>query len=512
MTSYTGSCWESWRLDDAAKFEVSVAQLLVIGEMDYRLVNKQDLPKIWILLFARYPEELASVQAVRSEALMLLDRFKECPDCFDKLWTIVWLKRLTSASDNLVLKAVRAIRDIVSVVACTSVRSEKKHLLAQESKPAKRGKAVRPGTLSKIMYRKSVQAIHAKCRRAAYADEIGDAKSVRRRFGQCLRFFQNKSKRLKPIGGGDPAAVVRQDQRALKHMKKVALAKPTTTRRGARSVDSFKRLEWNSEAAGNGTFSEKTAALMAKWHGMSKEEKSHYGSVASVEDEVADGVRAKNGGFIEKTGDGSEHTVSTTNLQGGQQTKRTATRAAVLRSMERMLDHPIFTAGAGVSDFETGLRPDYVNVENTDLQMKAESDALFGYDDVAVENPAGPMRAFRVCKQKHGGLCTKDPYVQPAANLTTNTYVRFKAFKKDCPLLVEYKSVSAESEGVLLFLLKFIGEGDLVMFCRAMLDTNGGMYLPSGLPNKVVPQYQDGEPVIVESHVFLFGTVGTRCG
>ena len=148
---------------------------------------------------------------VRSVASPLAARREACAGCVDDIFMGPWLQRLLSPNPAVARKAHQALCDILACAPMTSAKCERKHLLGQDSHPGgSRGRALKPGTLAKVTYAKSVCLSSSRARRQVFTDCLGESKKTRRAFASCVsssivgrwRRAEDTAKALQQMLGG----------------------------------------------------------------------------------------------------------------------------------------------------------------------------------------------------------------------------------------------------------------------------------------------------------------------
>ena len=144
--SYKADVWGNWRMLEAGKQRAALDIICVIQDLAYRLVYVLDQPKYELLQVAYVPEAgegvYFDVDRVRQVATRLEAKREACSASVDVAFTAIWTHRLLHLGLGACRAAQHAICDMLASMRPTSIAVEKKHLLGQEAKPAKRGSAV----------------------------------------------------------------------------------------------------------------------------------------------------------------------------------------------------------------------------------------------------------------------------------------------------------------------------------------------------------------------------------
>ena len=155
-----------------------------LAETWYRLVFRcEEDPRLKLLAGAA---GLVYSQAVVEQ---LQRKAAECGGCVDRLFTVRWLQRLTHESQATRAQAHNALRMLLGTLPFISSRAERTHLVAQELKTKKRGRAPHSSTVSKTTYYKGVVACSKRAQQAAYASHFTEPKYARR-WKQVLASFR----------------------------------------------------------------------------------------------------------------------------------------------------------------------------------------------------------------------------------------------------------------------------------------------------------------------------------
>ena len=157
----------------------------------------RDEPKYDILEVCLVPEEDFDIHRVQEIAGRTTLKEMNCKLCVDPFFASLWAKRLRNNVDPATKQAHSNICDIAASVRVTSSVVEKKHLLAQESKPAKRGRAITCNKLGLLVMRKLVTRSTVLHREEALVNHLGSgAESLRKSFIQPSGLFRSAATQI----------------------------------------------------------------------------------------------------------------------------------------------------------------------------------------------------------------------------------------------------------------------------------------------------------------------------
>ena len=149
-----GRVWAQSSLDATKRFTVTSGMLMIVSEMWWRLVFCQSVPRNEIMLVARHPERSAvAAEAIQHDIEPIKVAYAKCELCVEPHWAIPWCEEFSNADPLEVLNSHTAMCDIVATLPATSARVERKHLLGQEAKLGKRGRALSASQVQRLMYR-----------------------------------------------------------------------------------------------------------------------------------------------------------------------------------------------------------------------------------------------------------------------------------------------------------------------------------------------------------------------
>ena len=203
--------------------------------------------------------------------------------------------------------------------------------------------------------------------------------------------------------------------------------------------------------------------MPAQWNGLTSEMQTYYKTWAREENEK----RSKTLGedflqYLENMREESGGTVDKLTRKRA----RDRQRRAVSVTMGKIINHPIYKAGANLMSYESGLRARLVDVESTIETINARVDKSFAYDDSTVKNPTGVMRPFIPCSLQYGGHCgVVDEDCETISNLTYNLYIRTRNEKSKFPLLLEFKVPSCTTASIVL-LGRLVDRGRLTFLAQ----------------------------------------------
>jgi hypothetical protein len=138
-------------------------------------------------------------------------------------------------------------------------------------------------------------------------------------------------------------------------------------------------------------------------------------------------------------------------------------------TVDKMINHEVFSAGAGLHDFANGFKPCHVRSDLTREQVSERLKDIFSYDPRPVKNPPGRMSHFEPCAIRNGGFCDKWDMLASARNLTVGIYAAARFWKDQFPVLLEFEvGQDASKMSQYVFVGKLVGEGQLAMVTRTI--------------------------------------------
>jgi hypothetical protein len=345
---YGADVWQEWRLTCDKRYAACLDMIVVMQDVSYRLVFKHDQPKHEIFGICRIPEGVAYDAArVRQIAARLGGMHELCSLCVDKAFTLIWTHRLLEMGSAASRDAHTAMCDILALLRVTSTKVEKKHLLGQELKPAKRGACVECCQLARLVFRESVIRASDVHRQESQSRCLNNDPSLVRNFMHTL----NDSL----VGGhADRRSGAEVADGPLKYKQLKALAFDSRMqKRPQRGYDAFVSQNYHAGIdAGSDHVFDKRKSLDDDWRALSTEEKDVYSELAKDENEkVAERGCENYVQFLQR------HSA----LSESRATKKRARyvsdrRRAVQRTLRDMLDHDVFLSGAQIHDFDSGIR------------------------------------------------------------------------------------------------------------------------------------------------------------
>ena len=157
---FEGDIWLEWRLGVDKRFKASLDVIVIMQDAAYRLIHKLDKPSMHLLEVCRLPE--GSIEHdIQDIVLPIREKHNACNACVDKFFTHIWLARFLDMGSTTCMAAHKGLCDIVSILRVSTVLVEKKHLVGQELRPAKRGRGVAATSLV-LWYCKNRLSAHQK--------------------------------------------------------------------------------------------------------------------------------------------------------------------------------------------------------------------------------------------------------------------------------------------------------------------------------------------------------------
>ena len=179
-------------------------------------------------------------------------------------------------------------------------------------------------------------------------------------------------------------------------------------------------------------------SLGDQWKGLSKEEKAVY-------QERADEMQAARTA-LSQTALQSRNAQQEADAQSSlsvSQIKR-LNGARLEKSLNHVAEHPAWHHGLGLGDHISALRAELVmdcsgNENRADL--RAEFDAVFGFDTQILSNPKKSPPFLRACVTAHAGLCCAEPHFSVLQKLASEFDTSLHAKKLGTsPSLVRFVS------------------------------------------------------------------------
>ena len=348
----------------------------------------------------------------------MLQAHWQCGRCLDKHFSLVWARRLAAPATSR--RAHRNMRALLSVLRLASMVVERKHLVGQETKPSKRGRALSARELSELTYRKTVLKNTIRVREMVLNKMFGKRSTttsakLRKAFQIRLAAYQiNRASGSMQAGRGRRKSFSRASWGR-------RLLKSTT-----RGCEVYYKEHYHEQPA-EMSIGEKQKRIMRHWSNLSNDEKSVYEARAAAEN--ASRAEAPKRTFAEFS----------QAMAGGRATKRQKRdmHEVLGNTIRAMDDDPIWSGGAGIAGMNTGLKPEFV-LNETQKSAARECNRLFGHDGVPSENPAGTMRREYSCHVGGGGICRASALFERITNVQKNidNLLRRKKLIQQLPLLV----------------------------------------------------------------------------
>ena len=95
----------------------------------------------------------------------------------------------------------------------------------------------------------------------------------------------------------------------------------------------------------------------------------------------------------------------------GKTAAATIKRKLDLDTVEALNDHEVWKSGLQLSCYSSGLKPELVS-SATKSVIDMEATRAFEFDPELGAKATGRVSAFKVCKQRHGGICSQEPFTQ----------------------------------------------------------------------------------------------------
>ena len=437
--------WAGWRLNHDEKFDTCNDAIMIMQDAYYRLIFRMDDPKFRVFEVCRVSaDDEDHVMTARSNVAAIRQQKIRCSKCVDDTFTGPWLDRLFDRGRATAARAIDSLKETCAVLRCTSTLVEKKHLVGQESKPAKRGVAIKADEVGGFVFKRLIRRSADQCRDAASLATLGDAKT-KEAFQRALvdHLQQGRiDRRTEDACHGSGANPTK------KKVKRLVKFGNQMTGARLRGYDVFVRTNYHDGLEGNTPF-EKRKTLDLAWHRLSPAEKQSYKEAADSEtneDMQFNGETFKQ--FKERMHDSVEASKK-------RKTKRFLTNKlqAVQKTISDLMNHDVFQSGTELHHFDKGIKPSLIKVKATWKEAAEEYNRSFGYDHLAVPNPRHMTSAFKPCCQLHGGLCgDHDDFAREADVLTFNMFAKSKElkWKAEFPVMLE------------------VGAGNFVLFGRVV--------------------------------------------
>jgi hypothetical protein len=326
-----------------------------------------------------------------------LEEFREkrgrCSACVPRAFAGIWLDKLLRNR----VAAGKKLFGAVPFLPIASIIAEQLHVRGQDIyKKGRRGKTLRPETLSRRVYRKNV------CISAAHA-----VYRVRR---SCLPGKHAMADFSKYLLRG---ALLKRVRRRARHA-------PRALGRTNKSCGWFKyrRTNWPAgvkPCCPEGRTAQRT--LRTQWLASTQEQQELYGLEARTEDlalaTIADTHKLGDDAF--KRG---------TPGVCGRSSKQRAAKIAFGTALDAMRDSDVYRSGTQLSCFGMAIDPSKVLCDHTDSDISQLLEKSFSYNHVVADNPAKNPSARLPCVLRHGGLCATDDLLASCASLCKNVYHR----------------------------------------------------------------------------------------
>ena len=226
--------------------------ILVQQDVSYRCIYKMDVPKYQILEVCRIgSDDHFDENAVIHIAKRLQARRNACRHCVDGAWTDIWVTRLLMHGMQARRRAHNALCDAVGLMRASSNVVEKKHLIGQELKLAKRGSAITCDKLGQMVFRSAMTRASASIRERALLSAMdGDA--------HLAKVFKMSLSSLLCEGHSDRrselAAASSQAGGDRKRKTRAATAETRLAKRAKRGYDLFSSHSFHPDLPGNTVF------------------------------------------------------------------------------------------------------------------------------------------------------------------------------------------------------------------------------------------------------------------
>ena len=384
---------------------------------------------------------------VNNVAEQLTDKLNQCQGCVNPYFCVPWLKRLQHPHVRTRRRAHRCLVTLLSMMPVCAGQVERKHLLGQETGHGKRkrGRGLACRSLQKISYIKSVKKRAAEDRKRVTNEVLGTSKYNHIAFGKTLQNLRLRR------GGGVSC-------RRWRHR----VTKINAQRHPTRGMDVFSR-QHSAELVGLSGL-EKMQRCVQKWNRLSDSEKAIYVGQAVAENERAPQLHTDDFATLRAREDRPAM---------GKRKRSTANKEAAKRSIHHMRAHPIYSAGSQLACFDSGLRPEKVNVRDTKAVIDELANKAFAYDDVPLQKARYSTQPWTECSQLHGGLCSQDEFLQFCDNGSYNARQILKRHKISCPLLVQVIFGGVETHSEWHFLCAFHTGTGLMVRAECVLSGDG---------------------------------------
>jgi hypothetical protein len=478
--SYSEGPWHDLDVTSEEKHSSCLAMLCGMGDAWHRLVFTYDQPKYLIFEVCRGGEYDSGRVGLLAGGIRR--RSEACSGCVDPFFARPWADRLLDHRPAVARKAHGCLQDVLSCLLVSSARCERKHLLGQETKGARRrGRALQCKTLSKVTYAKSVELAAAKARESVLKQCVGDSSKLRRSFAQAAASLRVGRWRQRRRDGLVEARAFRKVNQTSSRLPRV------------RSFDVFIRENFASQPEGL-TMAQKRQRLNTEWKSLNRDCLPHYDGKAEAETKANEEL---------DSADFQTFMASQTRRHLGTDRSVAMKRRAVDRTFRAMHEHPVWSAGAQLACFDSGIKPELV-AEDPDESMRTAANELFRFDDREVPTRKHTMKPFKACCLRFGGLCQSDP-IQPFCTMATKNMIKVfssQQVNKSMPLLVRIQ-VGGVSEQH--FVAKIFSKDDMAILVTVETSDDGLVSL----------RHVNGEAVIATSHnvfkrILIAGARGLR--
>lgn len=448
LENFAEGPWAELGLSDNEKYSLSLGMLRGMGDAWHRLVFYYEQPKFAVFSVCDGGGEFddALIDAlIRHHAQPLDARQNTCNHCIDPYFTKPWLRRLLDPRAAVRRLAHTCLCDLLAAMPVCSAKCERKHLLGQEARPRKRGRALQAGTLEKVTYSKAVDQAATKMKNAVIAQSFGTGARAKRRWAQGLAAFRLGRSRKRDVGTGKVklAAFGRGCRSGAKPVR-------------VRAFDVFVSENFADQPDGL-SLGAKRARVIASWRALSAERRAYFEGKAAAESAERERLRGRSlSDFIAEP---AAHGLR-------RQRARTARRQAIAQTFADMQQHPMWSGGAQLACLESGLRASKV-LACSDVRIAKELKAIFQFDSHPLPTRKNSMKPFVPCCTRFGGLCATDPLRSPCCVASANLHTLVREKKVQLPVLVKLHVVGADDCAEHHFLTGFKARGSVAVFVKA---------------------------------------------
>lgn len=485
LRDFSSGPWAELSLSSSERFNLCLAIVRSMADSWDRFVHSYDQPKFRLFEVCRDAElnDWLLDQCVRP----ILESHAACPSCVDELFSLKWAQRLMSECRPVALRAHRCLRNMLALAPTSSARCERKHIIGQDTRAARhRGRNLKPKTLAKVTYVRSVALAAAKRRRRVINDVSGSDPAAKRALSMGLAAMRVGRWRQRQSGGTLGVNAMRGTRRLAR----------------IRAYDCFVIENYRCQPQGL-TLPQKRKLVDVEWKQLPEERKAYYEGQAEAEIKLAselDGVAVK--GWLDSEARRSMRKHRTL----------TAKRQAIAQTFRHMQEREVWKAGSQLASFESGLKASKVLASESDKKLKDIADQIFAFDAKAMPSHSRPMRPTVVCSIRCGGLCSRDPMYERCrvGALNLHRLLKSSGVMPELPVMLRVYVDGAVECAEHHFFAKVVRASSM-LFVKAEVTSSGGRSGASPRLMACVTEVK-GEPIVSTSTAVFRNVICNSAG